>query len=94
MCQLSAEVRTSMDTCPHDALLGYGKALLCVIIILILLVTVSTSLAFCQYFQSQNIIRRLSTLELKADINNTSSHEPSHIHHLRKDLIHYVNEKN
>ena len=81
-----------MDICPQDALLSNGKALLCVIIILILLVLISTSLSCCQYFQSQNIIERLSNLEHKTDIKN-SSDTPFFNHDIKQDLVHYVNEK-
>ena len=81
-----------METYALDALLSNGKALLCVILILILMVAISTSLTFCQYFQSKKIIERLANLELKTDQRNAGC-KPAYIHDIKIDSVHYVNEK-
>ena len=77
-----------MITCPQNALLQNGKALLCVIIILILLVTVSTSLTICQFFATKRILKNYVNTKQQDDCRN-ESYTPAHV----RDTIQFVNEK-
>ena len=76
-----------MDTCPQDALLLNQKALLCLIIILILIVTFSASLTICQFLATQRILK-LWQNKIDDDDDN-STYIPAHI----GDSIQFVNEK-
>lgn len=77
-----------MGTCPQDALLLNGKALLCVIIILILLVAVSTSLTICQFFSTRRILQN-SVITNQLDEGRNERYLPAHV----RDTILFVNEK-
>ena len=78
-----------MGACPQDALLQNEKALLCVIIILILLVTVSTSLTICQFLATKRILKKYVNTNQQEDFRN-ESYTPAHV----RDTIQFVNEKN
>ena len=77
-----------MGACPQDALLKNEKALLCVIIILILLVTVSTSLTICQFLATKRILINYVNTKQQEDCRN-ESYTPAHV----RDTIQFVNEK-
>ena len=76
-----------MNTSPQDALLLNQKALLCLMIILILIVTVSTSLTICQFLASQKILKFLQN-KMEDDDDN-ATYIPAHL----RDTIQFVNEK-
>lgn len=76
-----------MDTCPQDALLVNQKALLCLMIILILIVTISTSLTICQFLATRRILKIWHNKT--DDDHDSATYIPAHV----RDNIQFVNEK-